>query len=797
MSTSDVSKFYLFLASHSDWAAVADSEANGGNGNGCVQKFEFRDYMKNSYDGWNGESSSSQEDLINSFWKLIDTSTKGAITGSGGVSNYNALDSGEIKALNNKLELYKILDEFISESVKVPTCLTSYASKWKNSVSASLSAYTEQWIKDGTATSENLKELLTGVLTEVECKTTADYCAIQFSENLKNQYSTLLGDYTAYDGSSDSDETLKAIIDEYISQMDMTTFNPEQIMADIQNIINAYFATAGIGEGDTSILEQYGYSQGSSDLLNPLQKATIKAEILKEAQNNNEEFYQEDSEYREDFLNALNEYINTLTLSDFDIDNADGLQFLRNFRNSSQYKAVQTKAEVNNVLNSDEFYQKLTNDIGDSIANKIKNDSRYVDEWEEIVSEAIEKAQAGDFGDPMDAAKLQAWVVEQIKANLSSFYKNGYGDMSASELEIVYNVSVEAADNEKDDDTSLQMHRDAAIDICDALVSKGGVYEQIVYDEFGDSNYKDVINSLYPSEITTKINNILANAKLIETLSATWSGSSEQSVTVDASVDLNIQATVKDNNNNQYSGITYTAEVTSGSDFGSVSVNDGTITVTGSATGTMKIKVTAMYNGTEVSSTTVTVNVVNAKESIDWTNLGLNNDKYNGNNFELYTRSLSGSDSQFKTDLPNNLPRDIDAVTTWIEDLYNQLTSKASELQLSTTALSIAKEQMIGLYTAALEAIYSQCSNESRLKRGKGSTVGIEYNGKTYYASYAQDDDGKEFNTNFQANNQSAANSDLGIYLWVKTDRKQYGLNINTSVMKDMFEQLYKQALGA
>ena len=847
--------------------------------------------MKNNYDGWNGESSSSQEDLINSFWKLIDTSTKGTITGSGGVSNYNALNNSEIETLNNKLELYKVLDEFISENVQVPACMTQYASKWKNSVTASLSAYTEQWFKEGTATSENLKELLAGVLTQVECKTTADYCAIQFSENLKNQYSTLLGEYTAYDGSNNSDASLKAIIDAYISQMDMTAFNPDQIMADIQNIINAYFATAGIGEGDTSILEQYGYSQQEGDKLNDIQIAIIKQAIIQQSvasgTNSYDNYYNmgfdgmgdwsnidsslrpEAGIYRDKYLEALDNFLNnSATVGMFDLSNlnSSGNAAYAVFRGSQEYFELAVAIEIEeaftgnlnaenktthdsyqkdsagNIIGGYDLYERLKEDLGEELADMIREDSRYCDAWSSILEEAIQKAINGDFGGDTNgdgvinyydliedkdtsgwswqngygtncrklkdevADNLYAWVKDQIISHINDFYPNGYSSsMKADDIENIYNLKYQAANKETDNDTSLQMHRDAALEVLDAVAGKGDAYRQIIKEELAklgaNDDYNQFVNNNLPSQIKSLVLNVLKKTSNIENIRLTGSGYSASMVItkgIESSGTYSCNLEFGDGTPIPQSELSFSASITSGD--GTVSIDDsGKLTVTGNTSGSLTVEIDVVRDGITVYTHTLKFTVEECSKSINWgiiNNDGPSRDYINAQ-ATLYSRGLTGSGDEFKSNLPANKSMDITQLMNWIDKLYNTVLAFNSELGLDLDALETAKNQTKELYTNALSFLIDQIAAQGRLKRGQGEYFSFEYKGETYYVAGIQDDDGHERDTSKEASRQTSNANQLGIYLWVTTDRKSYGLDINAVVIREMFEKFYKAALGA
>ena len=106
MST-DISRVYAFLAKQGDWVNEADK-----NGDGAVIKSEFRDFMEENFE-WNGEEStdSAKNDLINSFWKTIDTNQSGKVSGTK-LKNKNALDKKELAAMEDRIEMYEILNEF-------------------------------------------------------------------------------------------------------------------------------------------------------------------------------------------------------------------------------------------------------------------------------------------------------------------------------------------------------------------------------------------------------------------------------------------------------------------------------------------------------------------------------------------------------------------------------------------------------------------------------------------------------------------------------------------------------------
>ena len=107
--TSDVSRVYQFLAKQGDWVAAADT-----NSDGTVIKSEFRTFMEENFE-WDGETTEEgKNDLINNFWKTIDSKQTGSISGTN-LKNKNALDSNEIAAMDKKLAYYEILNDFTAD----------------------------------------------------------------------------------------------------------------------------------------------------------------------------------------------------------------------------------------------------------------------------------------------------------------------------------------------------------------------------------------------------------------------------------------------------------------------------------------------------------------------------------------------------------------------------------------------------------------------------------------------------------------------------------------------------------
>mgnify|MGYP000834878128 FL=1 len=268
MST-DISRVYAFLAKQGDWVNEADK-----NGDGAVIKSEFRDFMEENFE-WNGEESSdsAKNDLINSFWKTIDTNQSGKVSGTK-LKNKNALDKKELAAMEDRIEMYEILNEFTSQ-LTAPSVVGDGAN-WKKSVSEGLGALIEPYIKNG-GTPEDLPAYLAEQAPLIEAKATADYCA--------NEYlAEIMGDVNKeYGYTYGSDQTLQGMINSYIQSM-TEGGDAETIQQTVQGIIDAYVATAGLGDESSVDMGDYGYTPTANSPLNDLQKAVIKTKLQQNVQ---------------------------------------------------------------------------------------------------------------------------------------------------------------------------------------------------------------------------------------------------------------------------------------------------------------------------------------------------------------------------------------------------------------------------------------------------------------------------------------------------------------------------------
>ncbi len=487
--TSDVSRVYQFLAKQGDWVAAADT-----NSDGTVIKSEFRTFMEENFE-WDGETTEEgKNDLINNFWKTIDSKQTGSISGTK-LKNKNALDSNEIAAMDKKLAYYEILNDFTAD-LSAPSVVSDSAN-WKKSVSAGLAALVEKY----TGAVEELAAYLEEQSVIIEAKATADYCA---NDYLNTEMATLVKEYGyAYA----DDTTLQGMIDSYIQNIPEDA-DAYEIQQTVVSIIDAYLATAGLKEDNAFDLSQYGYSPNDTAGLNDLQKSVLKKTLETDlASGDLKEDYEANSDL---FATAIESYINELKFGDFETVSTD---VLGSFKSSEAYKNVEKNIQVQNLLVSDEFRSALTTNISETIADTIISDGKYLTVMKEIEAEALKKAENGDFdvNGALDTQTAINWLVEQVSARLAEFYPNGFGDMSLDELNVMYDKLVESANKESDTDKQLELLRDAAIQYCNALAQKSDKFAEIVKAAFGDS-YATEIAKMYPSEINEIITELKAQA---------------------------------------------------------------------------------------------------------------------------------------------------------------------------------------------------------------------------------------------------------------------------------------------
>lgn len=595
--SNDVSRVYQFLANLGDWKTKADK-----NGDGTIIKSEFSTFMENNYE-WDGETTDAgKNDLINSFWKAIDTNQGGKISGTR-FKNKNALDSKEINAMQDRIAIYESLNTYVAD-IQVPNEISDKAG-WKKSISASLANTTETLIKQG-VTADTLAEELDKIIENVKNKTTADYCANEYlntsMKDVVKQYGYAYAD----------DATLKGIIDNFVNNLPEDS-DSASIKQTVEEIVDAYMATAtGDGSEDISILEQYGYTPSNNTAMNDLQKSIVKTKLTEAlADLKNEADYKNNSAL---YDTAINEYIEAMlkdkTYGDF-TNNAIEYS-LQAFKDSETGKALTKTIEVKNLFGSDEFKNALTNKLSSSFADRISGLMKgEISAYDDIQTQALEKAKNGDFdtNGTLDTQKAIDWIVEQMTQRLTEFYPNGLNDMSLTDLGTMYDKLVESA-KANEDAASVKT---AALSYCNAVAKKSTLLSQAVKDIFGNS-YATEINKLTTPEIEAKMTDLKAKVEEIGDISTMTEAEKNALVAglkdsysfgqndVDNKVQLPNSATCNGN--------TVTSDRITYSGTGCVSVDEtGNVTIDTTKVGTYTGKVNISIDGNIVATKTITITV--------------------------------------------------------------------------------------------------------------------------------------------------------------------------------------------
>ena len=639
--SNEISKFYQFLANQGqNWTEVADSKY--GNDDGSVIKAEFKEFINAE---WNGEEMGLDltTDLVNQFWKKIDSNqSTSVIKGTNNIRNYNALDDKEVENMEKRIVAYQQFNEYSEEYIKSPGVFSSSDADWKNDVETDLMVHLEEWITNGCE--GDLTEYLEQFRPAIESKYTAQYCAIEYQNELVDD---VLKDYPDYKIADDS--SLQDLISTYVKNISESEVLPDadSIKEEIREIIDAYFATAGLGSDSGYDLSTLGYAPKADSGLNDIQKEVITAKLKANLSDitSSEDYEKYQTLYDEAINSYISDIISSTKYGDFETVLNKGAE---DFKSTDGYKNLMNRIEATAVLSDlsagSDFYNAIVDTLGQTIADKLAIDYKFLDgAYDEIINQALEKVQNGEFlktsnlvdsaavvssaaTSSVDIDALLEWVTTQLAVNLNEIYSNGYGDMPIKELNSLYNKlfdeGMELADS--DPDKAEQMIKDAALSYCEALSDKGNSMKNAVTEVFGD-NYTTVINSANISDIKSLMEELIDKATEIgdiSTYTATWTDTyNSYSMTTDSSLTINSAATVMNGTTPiDKSRITYSASF-SGAGTGTINASTGEITVTGGATtGTITVKVSVLVDGVELGEPkTITIDVKTATfENANW-----------------------------------------------------------------------------------------------------------------------------------------------------------------------------------
>ena len=384
-----IARVYQFLNKQKDWKTEADK-----NGNGTIVKTEFRTYLLGS--GFKFNNGENKEDLIDAFWKSIDTNTTGKLGGGSKASNKCALDTNEMAHVENSLAATKKIISFMQNKEAPSGIEAQYKTAWKNSVKEGLIYRASEFLK--TASLEELNdEWFNNAYKLSSAKATADYTATAMIQSE-------LGKIDGYKPASDV--TLKNIVDEYVAGLEENPKDEATVISEIKKIVSAYVDTAKTNsKSSTDLLAQYGYDP--YDSLNDLQVAVLVNDmtdkILGYLKNNYKDLYSDD--YEAQVKAVVKEYLEKY-LSDRSADEFNELKSMdiKVVTETSEFAAL--ISEINAAQNK---IQNARKELNKYVAEVLaKND----DEKTAIVQEVIGTTNATEVMDKLLAIK----TVEEIEA---------------------------------------------------------------------------------------------------------------------------------------------------------------------------------------------------------------------------------------------------------------------------------------------------------------------------------------------------------------------------------------------
>ena len=735
--SNEITKFYQFLSIQGqDWTKVADKEY--GNSDGSLIKAEFKDYMNAE---WNGEEMglTLTDDLINKFWRKIDTNTStDVIKGTNSIRNYNALDDKEVENLGKRIEAYQQFNEYVDMTVQSPGVFTSSDAEWRTAVIDELMLHLEDWINNGFQ--GDMAEYLEQFRTDIENKYTAEFCASEYQNELLQ---SVLKDYPDYKVGDDS--TLTDLLENYVKNLESMegTVDPETIKSDVRAIIDAYFATAGLGEGSGYDLSQVGYEPKEGDKLNDIQKEVLSAKLRENlADITSDENYEEFKALYDAAINAyIEETVSATKFGDFESVMNMGLE---EFKETDAYKKLMVRIEASSIIGKieegNDFYNAIVDTLGQSLADDLLIDHKFIGSaYDDIINEALNKCQNGEFmteDGKIDKEALLEYVTTELAINLNSIYQNGYGELSVGELNNIYNNIFDTAINDvanTDADKAEQMIRDAAISYCSTLINKGEEFKTAVETVFG-SDYETYINN--PQNNISDINDKIAelsdivvdikeaiDSRKIEVLWNSALKDMEMGTGTSKTLQIgNIQA--KDGYNLEAidtSKITYTAEVTSG-DCSVTCDAFGNMTITSSSEGVSSIKVSILYDGKVIGTKKINVTCINKELSSDdeiLKSLGYTDD----NSGCLSTNRTNGLNLDDAKNQAKNL------VKSFVQEIAKALEATGI---YNSSALTKALDMTIEYFNAYIGAVYADGVSEKKER----PTITFEANGETHTETF-------------------------------------------------------------
>lgn len=612
-----ISRVYQFLNKYNgDWKADADI-----NNDNTIIKTEFRTFLNNSDFQWNGETDQQKEDIITTFWKSIDTQTTGKLNNGKGISDKNALNADELATVDTNIKATDIVVKYM-KNMSMPAGIDSkYQTKWKESVKAGMINRAIEFLKNGT-----LEELTEEKLNEFyglsSIKATADYKAY-------TEIDSQLGEYTDLGYAAGDDKVLQGVINEYIAQLEEEGKSENEVLKDIEELVGAYVALATNGNDKKAKAVLSNYESFDDEVMTPLQEAVVNSNMknsivdyLSTLKDGEESVYKNNKAL---FDSAIETFITrtlaTASSKDYEtLKEYDGASF----KDESEFKSAYNRIKAAEIFTKVDMYVNIASEIGQAFADKLytRNEDGTVTyklmtgefpAFDKIKEQALEKAANGDFGDlTQSSQKLIAWIISEIKSNISEFFNNDWNYMTIEDLNITYDILEKSAiDSDRADDL-----KNAAIHYCKSLVSRTPGLKSLVEKVFG-GDYNTFITEHKSGEITDKMKELkqkaleMGDASTFELNDSTWDGLKNILIAEGVGFSFNINPSFKNGVNVPKERIQIVSSNTS-----IITVDsDGKATVSDKAPqGEHSVTLSVVVDGVTLGSKTIKVEVKTSEE---------------------------------------------------------------------------------------------------------------------------------------------------------------------------------------
>lgn len=586
------SQLYLFLAKQGDWKEKADV-----NQNGEITKGEMREFLSSvDFENWSGVSIKDvSSKVFNDFWAKLDSNV-----------NNNKLDDTELNNLETTVSNYEKLEKLISENTPSKEIVKNTGS-WNGKMAAALIGIVENYNE---SCGKSLDDLLNEAFPAAYNQATAEVLAEQYTSSASIKC-LINGAGIQYDIAND--KTLSTIVSNYIQSEllkvgendQVTQLGAADIETKIKDLINSYLKTAGLGDGGTINVADYGYDASQ---LNDVQKAVVLKKISDNLSTEKTNFKGYEKEFEEVLSKFVENYLETSdikaeegkSLFDTIVGKLDDIK--KEFTSSKDYANLTNTVNVYKKYRDNmetDFKTLLKEALGttdDAVLEVCKTDSSYEKVLQSIIARLNSKDTALLNSDgSINWSKVQEALIDAVKVEFASTGNNGAFGIMETDF--------------KNNLTDLEKAKESAIAYCDAAKARGGEYANAVTTIFGN-DHKSAINA-YDSAI--KLNNKMQELfdminEIVAIENMTWEDGSKdetfrQGVKTDFTIGTNLE------------GVTYKAKNPTGC---TVTIDGNTVSLTpGEKVTSASVDIVILKDGKEITTKTISVNVTEkTKEDI-------------------------------------------------------------------------------------------------------------------------------------------------------------------------------------